>query len=190
MPTQPQVWLLTGISPSPSLGLSLLHALSSRGALVLATGRSLTTRLPSPPHNVTLFDLDVTSPLPQIQSTIAAALAVHGRIDVLVNNAGVSRLATLEEMDEDAMREVMEVNFWGAVKVTRAVLAAGMRERGEGTVVFVGAGMGWVGLPFLGGYSVSKAAVSSECQHPSRSFLFCYGGGGGFGVGCGSGADK
>ncbi|KAK3346482.1 hypothetical protein B0T25DRAFT_279341 [Lasiosphaeria hispida] len=154
----PLIWLLTGCTSGS--GLSLAHAISSRGDLVIATGRSITTRLPSPSSpGITLLDLDITSPLPLISSTITAALSIHGRIDVLVNNAGISRMASLEEMDEEMLRGVFEVNLFGAVKVTQAVLPH-MRSQKQGTVVFVGAGMGWVGLPFLGGYSMSKAALS------------------------------
>ncbi|KAK0625894.1 hypothetical protein B0T14DRAFT_411945, partial [Immersiella caudata] len=155
------VWLITGATTG--LGLSLLHTLSSppsSASLIIATGRNITARFPHPiPPNTTLLDLDVTSPLPTIASTISTALAIHGRIDVLVNNAGISRMGVCEEMGEEMLREIFEVNLFGAVKVTRAVVRH-MRERREGTVVFVGAGMGWVGLPFLGGYSMSKGALT------------------------------
>jgi len=156
-----QVWLLTGCTSGS--GLSLAHAISARGDLVIATGRSITNRLPSPSSpNITLLDLDITSPLASIRETITTAISIHGRIDVLVNNAGISRLAALEEMSEEMLRGVFEVNLFGAVKMTQAVLPH-MRSRKDGTVVFVGAGMGWVGLPFLGGYSMSKAALTSKC---------------------------
>jgi NAD(P)-dependent dehydrogenase (short-subunit alcohol dehydrogenase family) len=157
----PQVWLLTGCTSGS--GLSLAHAISARGDLVIATGRSITNRLPSPSSpNITLLDLDITSPLASIRDTITTAISIHGRIDVLVNNAGISRLAALEEMSEEMLRGVFEVNLFGAVKMTQTVLPH-MRSRKEGTVVFVGAGMGWVGLPFFGGYSMSKAALTSMC---------------------------
>ncbi|KAK4455357.1 hypothetical protein QBC34DRAFT_432695 [Podospora aff. communis PSN243] len=159
MDKTPKVWLITGATSG--LGLSLINTLSSSPSnLIIATGRNITTRFPRPiPPNTTLLDLDVTSPLPTITSTITAALSIHGRIDVLVNNAGISRMSVLEEMDEKLLRDVLEVNLFGAVKVTQAVVRH-MRERREGTVVFVGAGMGWVGLPFLGGYSMSKGGLT------------------------------
>ncbi|KAK0651040.1 hypothetical protein B0T16DRAFT_367043 [Cercophora newfieldiana] len=159
----PLVWLLTGCTSGS--GLALANTLSSHGDLVIATGRSITARLPPPSHpnhpneNLTLLDLDVTAPPSAIRAVIEHALSLHGRIDVLVNNAGVSRMAPLEEMEEGMLRGVFEVNLFGAIKVTQAVLPS-MRARKQGTVVFVGAGMGWVGLPGLGAYTMTKAALS------------------------------
>ncbi|KAK5651950.1 hypothetical protein OQA88_11492 [Cercophora sp. LCS_1] len=153
-----QVWLITG--STTGFGLSLSAYLSSLGDIVIATGRRASTRLAhltSPTFHP--LDLDITSPPSEIQSVISHAVSLHGRIDVLVNNAGLSRLSSLEEGSPELMTKLFETNFFGAVKATQAVLPY-MRNQKNGTVVFIGAGLGLVGMPFFGWYSVTKAALS------------------------------
>ncbi|KAK3356767.1 hypothetical protein B0T25DRAFT_452273 [Lasiosphaeria hispida] len=154
----PLVWLITG-STSGS-GLALVSALSARGDQVIATGRGASTRiahLRSP--NVAVLDLDVTAPLASIQAVISTAVAIFGRIDVLVNNAGVWRMSALEEASEAFVQGIFDVNLFGAVKTTQAVLPH-MRAVKQGTVVFIGAGLGWAAIPFVGYYSLTKAALT------------------------------
>ncbi|KAK4216519.1 hypothetical protein QBC37DRAFT_385409 [Rhypophila decipiens] len=175
------VWLITGCTSGS--GLALVHAIVSRGDKVIATGRGATTRLASlqssSPHSITALDLDVTSPLLQIQSIIDHAVSIHGRIDVLVNNAGRTGMSTLEEGSEDFVKNIFDINLFGATKVTQAVLPH-MRAAKQGTVAFIGAGLGWVALPFLTHYSVTKAALTSSPKRDStlglRSIIFEPGG--------------
>ncbi|KAM7201268.1 hypothetical protein V8F33_003368 [Rhypophila sp. PSN 637] len=159
------VWLITGCTSGS--GLALVHAIVSRGDKVIATGRGATARLSallaSSPSSITVLNLDVTSPLPQIQSIIDHAVSIHGRIDVLVNNAGRTGMSTLEEGSEDFVKNIFDINLFGAMKVTQAVLPH-MRAAKQGTVAFIGAGLGWVALPFLTHYSVTKAALTMYAE--------------------------
>ncbi|KAK4221771.1 hypothetical protein QBC38DRAFT_116957 [Podospora fimiseda] len=158
----PLVWLITGCTSG--IGLALVNGILARGDKVIATGRNITTRLahlkdaPSS-DSLALLDLDVTDPLSTVQSTVTQAVSIFGCIDVLVNNAGKSKLSSIEEASEDAVRSIFDVNLFGAIKTTQAVLPH-MRAAKKGTVVFIGAGLGWVSMPFLTHYSLTKASLT------------------------------
>jgi NAD(P)-dependent dehydrogenase (short-subunit alcohol dehydrogenase family) len=104
--------------------------------------------------------LDVTSDA-SVGAAVAALLAeTAGRIDVLVNNAGYYLVGAVEETAPDELRDQLETNVVGVLRVTRAVLPA-MRARGAGAVVNVSSVAGRVALPVVGGYHASKWAL--EC---------------------------
>src|SRR5262249_28996669 len=84
--------------------------------------------------------------------------ARHGAVDVLVANAGVGALGTLEELSLDELRDAMEVNYFGVVRTTKAVLP-GMRARGAGRLVAVSSVGGAFGQPFTDAYCAAKHAV-------------------------------
>jgi len=155
----PLVWLITGCTSGS--GLALAKAVSARGDLVIATGRQATTRLADlKSSSISLIDLDVTAPLNETKQAVSNAVKVFGRIDVLVNNAGMSGMATLEEANEDFLAKIFNVNLFGAIKTTQAVLPH-MRAAKTGTIVFIGAALGWATLPFFNNYSMTKAALTS-----------------------------
>ena len=88
---------------------------------------------------------------------IEAALTKFGRIDVLVNNAGISMRAAFTDLDVDVLKKVMDVNFWGAVYCTRYAIASILQNKGS--VVGVSSIAGYKGLPGRTGYSSSKFAM-------------------------------
>ncbi|KAK3321351.1 hypothetical protein B0T19DRAFT_264211 [Cercophora scortea] len=156
--SSPLVWLITGCTSGS--GLALAQAIAARGDSVIATGRDITNRSPSlVSPSIALLDLDVTSPLSDIETVVSRAVSLFGRIDVLVNNAGMTRLSNLEEASEAFVKAIFDVNLFGAIKVTQAVLPH-MRAAKTGTVVCIGAGLGWVSIPFLTHYSLTKAALT------------------------------
>jgi NAD(P)-dependent dehydrogenase (short-subunit alcohol dehydrogenase family) len=93
-----------------------------------------------------------------VQQLASRALELHGRIDVWVNNAGVTAFGLLESSPLEDHRRVVETNLWGAVHGARAVLPA-FRRQGAGTLINVGSILSKVGQPFVPSYVISKFAL-------------------------------
>jgi len=159
--------LITGTSSG--IGLATAVSLARRGHKVIATMRNLeaatelqkiisTEQLP-----ITVADLDVNDDS-SVQRSIGRALAENGRIDVLVNNAGVGLGGSVEELPLDVFREVMETNYFGALRCIKAVLPS-MRERRHGCIVNVTSISGRIALAPQAAYAASKWALEalSEC---------------------------
>ncbi|WP_051872147.1 SDR family oxidoreductase [Streptomyces sclerotialus] len=146
--------LVTGASSG--IGRAVCQALLARGYHVLATSRSPekipeADRLPG----ATYLPLDLTDP-----ASIEACAAAAGPVDVLVNNAGESQLAPLEELPMDALERLFQLNVFGAVRLTQLLLP-GMRARRRGRVVMVGSMLASFPLAFRSSYVASKAAVKA-----------------------------
>jgi NAD(P)-dependent dehydrogenase (short-subunit alcohol dehydrogenase family) len=109
--------------------------------------------------NLNVVVIDVVDPA-SVEEAVADVVAASGRIDVLVNNAAVATFAAVEDTDDDEAGRIMETNFMGPLRVTRAVLPQ-MRAQGEGRVILVSSVNGFVGLPFTGVYSASKFALEA-----------------------------
>lgn len=94
---------------------------------------------------------------------IDSAMARFGKIDVLINNAGISMRAPFEEVDLNVLKKVMDVNFWGAVYCTKYALPHLLKTKGS--LVGVSSIAGYKGLPLRTGYSASKFALQGflEC---------------------------
>jgi NAD(P)-dependent dehydrogenase (short-subunit alcohol dehydrogenase family) len=159
--------LITGTSSG--IGLATAVSLARRGHKVIATMRNLegaaelqkiisTEQLP-----ITVVDLDVNDDA-SVERSIGRALAENGRIDVLVNNAGLGLGGSVEELPLDVFREVMETNYFGALRCIKAVLPS-MRERRHGCIVNVTSIAGRIALPPQAAYAASKWAFEalSEC---------------------------
>jgi NAD(P)-dependent dehydrogenase (short-subunit alcohol dehydrogenase family) len=101
--------------------------------------------------------MDVTQTA-DVRSGVEEMLAICGRVDVLVNNAGIAIPGTFEDSELADWERVLEVNFWGPLRVTRAVLPS-MRRQGGGRIIMVSSLSALVGLPCMGAYSASKAAL-------------------------------
>ncbi|KAL5405604.1 hypothetical protein PMIN03_008328 [Paraphaeosphaeria minitans] len=165
----PLVWLITGCSSG--LGFHLAAHVLARGDIAIATLRNpskLPAGLRDRPNaaNLYVIQLDITAPQSTISAVVAQAAALHGRIDVLINNAGYIQIGTVEGLEHDWVAQ-FETNVFGAVKMTSAVLK-GMRERGSGTVVFVGSLSGWVGHDTCGAYAGSKFALAGIAEALQR----------------------
>ncbi|GKU05581.1 unnamed protein product [Fusarium langsethiae] len=153
------IWLVT--ATTSGLGAAVVHNLTKRGERVIATGRGVTERLKHlQSDDVFLLDLDVTAPRAEIAEQIKKAWNVWGRIDVLLNNAGISAPKSVEEADDDLVRNIFDVNLFGTLHVTQSILPY-FREQKGGTIAFIGAGLGWGPLPFLSHYAASKAALGA-----------------------------
>lgn len=89
---------------------------------------------------------------------INAVIKEFGTIDILINNAGVSMRALVQDVDLDTIRRVMDINFWGTVYCTKFALDHIIKNKG--TIVGVSSIAGYRGLPGRSGYSASKYAVN------------------------------
>lgn len=98
-----------------------------------------------------------------VDELITSLIAERSGIDVLVNNAGISIGGAVEEASFDAYRTVMETNFFGALRCTKAVLPS-MRERGSGTIVSVTSQGGRLAVPTLSTYCASKFALEAVME--------------------------
>ena len=108
-------------------------------------------------NDILVSRLDVTDK-PSIKSTIAAGIKKFGRIDVLVNNAGYGAMGALEAASEEEIKKQFDVNFFGLIAVTQAVLP-GMRQQRSGTIINVSSIGGKVTFPFCSLYHATKFAV-------------------------------
>ena len=160
------VALVTGTSSG--MGLHTAVELARRGHTVVATmrdtGRDVALRRAASEAGVELDvrPLDVTDH-EAARACVDGVLADHGRIDVLVNNAGRGAVATAEQLTLDEVRDQLEVNYLGPVALTKLVLPH-MRTAGAGRVLTVTSVGGAVGQPFADAYCGAKFAVEGFMQ--------------------------
>jgi NADP-dependent 3-hydroxy acid dehydrogenase YdfG len=146
--------LITGTSRGIGRGTAI--ALAASGHEVIATARDLST-LDDVPAAMKLR-LDVTD-----QDSVDAAVARAGRVDVLLSNAGTTVRAPLETIPLDALRELFELNTFGALRVAQAVLPQ-MRQRGSGQLIFMSSIQGRLVIPLIGAYGASKHALEAFAE--------------------------
>jgi NAD(P)-dependent dehydrogenase (short-subunit alcohol dehydrogenase family) len=155
------VALITGTSSG--FGLATSVELARRGFRVFATMRDLdrSERLDRAVADagveVETLQLDVTSDR-SVQEAVSEVLSRAGRVDVLVNNAGFGMGGMLEDLTLDELREQFETNFFGVVRVTKAVLPS-MRERRSGRIINMSSISGRVAVPGLSAYCSAKFAL-------------------------------
>lgn len=152
------VWI-TGASSG--IGKELAIQFAQLGARVILSARNveklqqLSNELAGTEHKV--IPLDLSQP-EQVLEYVTANLDAIGKIDILINNGGVSQRSLFLENDFCVYRQLMEVNYFGLVALTKAVLPA-MVAQGAGSVVSISSVAGKVGSQFRTGYSGSKYAV-------------------------------
>lgn len=152
------VWVITGCSTG--FGLELAKQVIARGdpAVVTARDKTRLANLVAGHESTTLaLELDVTDS-DQIESSVKAAVARFGRLDVLVNNAGYGYLSAIEEGEEAEIRRMFDANVFGLFALTRAVLPV-MRRQRRGHIINISSVAGLVGFPGSGYYAASKHAV-------------------------------
>ncbi len=106
---------------------------------------------------VTLIQMDVDDG-PSVERGVDHVLKREGRLDVVVNNAGIALAGAIEDIEIDEAKALFETNFYGVLRVCKAVLPA-MRSQGSGTIVNVGSLSGLLAIPFEGMYCASKYAL-------------------------------
>jgi len=154
--TEPPVWLITGCSTG--FGLELAKQAIEHGYRTVVTARDR-SKLQGfgATDQVLVLKLDVTQP-DAVDAAIKATVDRFGRIDVLVNNAGIGYFAAVEESEEDEVRKMFDVNLFGTGRMIWAVLP-GMRQRRAGCIVNLSSLAGLRGFPAMGYYNATKFAV-------------------------------
>jgi short-subunit dehydrogenase len=147
-----QTVLITGATSG--IGNSIGKYLSGKGYVVYGTGRNPKEK---EKDGIRFVAMDVSK-----KETIAAAvdeiLQKEGKIDFLINNAGMGITGPIEETPDEEIARVFEVNYFGAIKVIKAVLPS-MRENGGGFIINITSIAGYMGLPYRGIYSATKGAL-------------------------------
>jgi len=144
---------------STGIGAATAVELARRGLRVVATMRNpeaaegLLDEAEAAGVEVSVEQLDVTD-----EDSITAAVDRIGDIDVLVNNAGMSPVGSIEEFPMAAWHDLFDTNVFGVVRCTQAVLGQ-MRDRGSGHIVNISSVAGRTAIPMFGPYSASKWAV-------------------------------
>ncbi len=145
--------LITG--GSSGIGKAIGSYLASRGFKVYGTTRD-PGRYPGF-TDFTLLPLEVRDPQ-SIEKAIATLLGREGRLDILINNAGIGITGPVEETPREEVLKVMETNLLGPVEMIRQVMPV-MRGQGGGLVINITSIAGAMGLPFRGWYSASKGGL-------------------------------
>jgi NADP-dependent 3-hydroxy acid dehydrogenase YdfG len=162
-----KVWFITGCSTG--FGCAIAEATIKAGYKVVATARnrdSITALTRGNETNTLALALDVTD-IKQIKQAVSDALEKFGRIDVLVNNAGIGYFSSVEESIEEETRKMFEINFWGLMHVSNAVLP-GMRSQRSGHIINFSSIGGLAAFPLLGYYHATKFAVEGISEALSQ----------------------
>ena len=158
-----KVVLITGCSSG--FGLLTAVRLASHSHIVWATMRDLTKKQPLEDAlakrnaQAIIRELDVTKNS-TIKNVVEEIQKTHGRIDVLINNAGYGIAGFFEDLTDDEIRSQMEANFFGVQNVCREVIPL-MRQRAQGKIINISSIAGQVASPCLGAYNASKWALEA-----------------------------
>jgi NAD(P)-dependent dehydrogenase (short-subunit alcohol dehydrogenase family) len=158
MTFQDRVVLITGASNG--IGRRLAIDLAARGAIVVGCGRSLERlQAPNAAHAFTIaIECDVAK-LDQVRQMVTGVLSKFGRIDILINNAGIGMRKPFAETPIDVIEELMRTNYLGAVYCTHEALPS-MIARGSGHIVNISSAAGKLGALNIAGYCASKFAMN------------------------------
>ena len=152
-----KVWLITGCSTG--FGRELAKYVLQTGDKVAVTSRNPEDikDIVDREDNAIAIQLDVTKP-DEIKAAVKQTMDEFGRIDVLVNNAGIGYFGAVEESEDAAVRRMFEINFFGLAKMTQEVLPV-MRKQRSGHIVNIASIGGLRAFPAVGFYNATKFAV-------------------------------
>ena len=164
--TNPGVALVTGASSG--IGRATAQALQSAGFRVFGTSRR---PAPKQSDSVAMLACDVTDDA-SVAKMVESILAEAGRIDLLVNNAGMGLFGGAEESSTAQAQALFDVNVFGVFRVTNAVLPA-MRRQGKGRIINLSSVQGFIPAPYFALYASTKHAIegySESLDHELRPF--------------------
>lgn len=167
----PQSIFVTG--SSSGIGRSICETLARQGHTVFATMRQVSGKNAAAAQELQalaqqenlalhVIELDTTDDA-SVASAVEAALGIAGKIDVVVNNAGVMAIGISEAMTVSQVQQMYDVNVVGAFRVNQAVLPH-MRQRGSGYLIYVSSTGSLIVFPFMGMYGATKAAFSAMAE--------------------------
>ncbi|GAB3532798.1 SDR family oxidoreductase [Pontibacter brevis] len=168
-----KVILITG--GTSGIGKACAFAFGRAGAKVAFSGRNLqglqqtSQELAAAGINNLPVQADV-SVEEQCAQMVQKTVDAYGRLDVLINNAGISMRALFEDLDLDVIRKVMDINFWGTVYSTKYALP--YIKAGKGSVIGISSIAGYRGLPARTGYSASKFAMHGFLETLRTELLY------------------
>lgn len=165
-PNSAMTAIVTGASSG--IGHAIAAALARAGFSVFGTSRRSVAVAPS---GVRMMICDVTDEA-SVAGLVADVLAETGGIDLLVNNAGLGLFGGAEESSVDQAKSLFEVNFFGLVRMTNAVLPVMRKNRG-GRIINISSVLGLIPAPYSAHYSATKHAVegySESLDHETRAF--------------------
>jgi NAD(P)-dependent dehydrogenase (short-subunit alcohol dehydrogenase family) len=155
----PKVVLITGASSG--IGQTCAEHLAKNGWRVFGTSRSASAAVNSnPPFEMVTMDVNDEN---SVRQCVDGVLAKAGRLDAVVNNAGIAVIGAVEDTSIEEAKGQLETNFFGVLRVCRATLPA-LRKNGGGHVVNISSLAGIIGLPFCGLYSASKFALEGVSE--------------------------
>lgn len=161
-----KIAIVTGASSG--IGRATAESLARADYTVFGTSRRAAS---SGPSGVTMLACDVTDAA-SIDALVSKVLAETGRIDLLVNNAGVGLLGAAEESSIEQARALFDVNLLGVMRMTNAVLPA-MRRQRDGRIINISSVLGLIPAPYNALYAATKHALegySESLDHETRSF--------------------
>ncbi len=153
-----KVWFITGCSTG--FGRELAKQALEQGNKVVVTSRKtadIEDIVEDYPDTSIAVQLDVTN-ASEIEHSVKQAMDKFGKIDVLVNNAGIGYFGAIEESEEDEVRRMFEINVFGLANMTKQVLPV-MRQQRSGHIINIASIGGLVGFPGVGFYNATKFAV-------------------------------
>jgi len=163
-----KVALVTGVSSG--IGRATAVLLLDRGFRTFGTMREL-SRANGLPPGLELIRLDVRD-RESVRSCVQTVLDQSGRIDSLVNHAGYTLVGALEETSIEEAKEIFETNFFGVLRMCRAILPI-MRSQKQGRIVNISSVLGFLPAPYQGLYAATKHALeaySESLDHEVREF--------------------
>jgi len=163
-----RVALVTGVSSG--IGRAIATALANAGFHTFGTLRNA-ANVGQAQAGVELLSLDVRRE-ESVRSVVKSVLERAGRIDVLVNNAGIALMGSSEETSVEEARQLFETNFFGVLRLTQQVLPA-MRSQRSGRIINISSVVGFLPAPYMAVYAASKHAIegySESLDHEVRRF--------------------
>lgn len=158
-----KTWLITGVSSG--FGYEMTKLLLESGNTVVGTVRSrdkVKNLLESYPDTFDCVSLDVTN-VPAVHQTVTDAFAKHGKIDVVVSNAGYGLFGCAEELSDAEIDHIIATNLVGSIQLIRSALPF-LRKQGGGRIIQISSYGGQVAYPANSLYNATKFGIEGFCE--------------------------